>query len=590
MRNDDQGAAPEGHQRLRCAASGLLAAAAGLGAAELTTGVTRSWRSPVEVVAEVVIDKAPSSVTEFGIELFGRNDKPALVIGVLVTLTLISLVVGLVSCRRPVVGVVALAGFALVGAGAALQVAGAPLAAVIPSLVAGAVGLATLRFLQSRPLLRRRSSRPAEPRTSRTRPVEVSGPAEETPVPAVETPPVPVGAVTGSSSSSVAGEKPVSPGGPDPDPALDVAGAPSTGVAGAGLDRRRFLLVSAGLVAFAGVAAAGGRALRERFSAVQSRRELVLPAADQPLAPLSGRYGVDVEGMTPFRTSNADFYRIDAALTVPQVPVEGWTLDVKGMVDHDLTLTFDELCALGLVEADVTMTCVSNRVGGELVGNARWLGVPVERLLDGAGVDPAADQLVGRSVDGYTCGFPVSAATDGRTCLVAVGMNGEPLPLEHGFPARLVTAGLYGYVSATKWLSEIELTTFDDFEAYWVPRGYAQQAPIKTQCRIDVPRTGSPVPAGPQFIAGVAWAQTRGIGKVEVKVDDGPWQEAELAPELTDETWRQWRLRWSPEAGSARISCRAFDADGTPMPEERSEPLPDGATGWQSKLVIVQAA
>ena len=582
MRNDDQGASPTDHHRLRCAASGLLAAAVGLGAAELTTGITRSWRSPVEVVAEVVIDKSPSSVTKFGIELFGRNDKLALVIGVLVTLTLISLVVGLVSCRRPGVGVVAFAGFALVGAGAALQVAGAPLAAVVPSLVAGVVGLATLRFLQGRPVLPTRSAE-APAATAATEPV--AGTAD--PVPATTTA---SDLSTASTAAARPGEKPVSPGGPEPDPALGTDGARIAAGAGAGLDRRRFLVVSAGLVAFAGFAAAGGRALRERFSAVQSRRELVLPAADEPLAPLSGRYGVDVEGMTPFRTSNADFYRIDTALTVPQVPVEGWTLDVKGMVDRDLTLTFDELCALGLVEADVTMTCVSNRVGGELVGNARWLGVPVERLLDEVGVDPAADQLVGRSVDGYTCGFPVSAATDGRTCLVAVGMNGEPLPLEHGFPARLVTAGLYGYVSATKWLSEIELTTFDDFDAYWVPRGYAQQAPIKTQCRIDVPRTGSPVPAGPQFIAGVAWAQTRGIGKVEVKVDDGPWQEAELAPELTDETWRQWRLRWSPEAGSARISCRAFDADGTPMPEERSEPLPDGATGWQSKLVIVQAA
>ena len=412
--------------------------------------------------------------------------------------------------------------------------------------------------------------------------------AASEPAPASPEPAATVEAPT--AASVLPDEKPVHPDGPEPDPSLGVGGARIAAGAGVGLDRRRFLLVSAGLVAFAGFAAAGGRALRERFSAVQSRRELVLPAAVEPLAPLAARHGVDVEGMTPFRTSNADFYRIDTALTVPQVPVESWTLGVKGMVDEELTLTFDELCALGLVEADVTMTCVSNRVGGDLVGNARWLGVPVQRLLDEAGVDPAADKLVGRSVDGYPCGFPVSAVGDGRTCLVAVGMNGEPLPLEHGFPARLITAGLYGYVSATKWLSEIELTTFDDFEAYWVPRGYAQEAPIKTQCRIDVPRTGTAVPAGEQYIAGVAWAQTRGIAKVEVKVDDGPWQEAELAPELSAETWRQWRLRWNPRPGSARILCRATDADGELMPEERSEPLPDGATGWQSKLVIVQAA
>jgi DMSO/TMAO reductase YedYZ molybdopterin-dependent catalytic subunit len=214
----------------------------------------------------------------------------------------------------------------------------------------------------------------------------------------------------------------------------------------------------------------------------------------------------------------------------------------------------------------------------------------VQALLDEAGVDPASDQLVGGSVDGYTCGFPVSAVGDGRTCLVAVGMNGEPLPLEHGFPARLVTAGLYGYVSATKWLTEIELTTFAAFDSYWVPRGYADRAPIKTQSRIDVPRTGEVVPGGPQTIAGVAWAQTRGISRVEVRVDGGPWREADLAAPLSDETWRQWRIDWDARPGSPRIECRATDGDGVLQPEVRTEPLPDGASGWQSKLVIVQEA
>ncbi len=589
MRDNDLGI--ERH-RLRCAASGFLAAAAGLGAAELTTGVARSWRSPVEVVAEVVIARAPSSVTKFGIEQFGRNDKLALVVGILATLALLSLVVGVASCRRPIAGPVAFSVFALIGAFAALQVAGAPLSAVVPSLVAGTVGLATLRYLHGQRLLPARSAGRATAGTARTadNADDQASDAGTDPADPVVAPTRAGRVIPPSGVTAPSGDKPVSAGGPAPDPALGAARPPSGAGAGAGLDRRRFLAVSAGLLAFAGLAAAGGRALRDRFSAVDSRRNLVLPRADQPLAPLTDRYGVDVAGMTPFRTSNADFYRIDTALAVPQVPVEGWTLDVSGMVDRSLSLTFDELCALGLVESDVTMTCVSNRVGGELVGNARWLGVPVQRLLDEAGVDPSADQLVGRSVDGYSCGFPVSAARDGRTCLVAVGMNGEPLPLAHGFPARLVTAGLYGYVSATKWLSEIELTTFDDFDAYWVPRGYAQQAPIKTQCRIDVPRTGTPVAAGDQYIAGVAWAQTRGISEVEVKVDDGPWRRAELAPALSDETWRQWRIRWDARPGSARIACRATDGDGALMPEERSEPLPDGATGWQSKLVIVEAA
>ncbi len=511
---------PTREHRLLFALSGLVAAGVGLGIAELSTSLNRAWRSPVEVVAEVVIDKAPSSVTKFGIELFGQNDKLALVIGILVALTIIGLVVGLASRRRPIVGDIAFGLFAVVGAGAALQVANAPLSAIIPSLLAGGVGALTLRLLQGR-------------------------------------------------LHALPDTKPVS---------ADVT------------SRRRFLALTGALVAVAAVAAAGGRALRDRFSAVDSRNNLVLPAADRPGPPVTDAFAADVAGMTPFVTPNADFYRIDTALTVPQVPVERWELEIKGMVDQPLTLTFDELTDFGLVEADVTMTCVSNRVGGDLVGNARWLGVPVQRLLDEVGVDPDADQLVGRSIDGYTCGFPVSAVGDGRTCLVAVGMNGEPLPLEHGFPARLVTAGLYGYVSATKWLTEIELTTFDEFESYWVPRGYADRAPIRTQCRIDLPRTGEQVAAGPQFIAGVAWAQTKGIAKVEVKVDDGPWQEAELADELTDETWRQWRIGWDAQPGSPRLLCRATDGDGVLMPEERTEPLPDGASGWQSKLVIVQAA
>jgi len=515
---------PKGEHRALFAASGLVAAGVGLGLAELSTSVNRAWRSPVEVVAEVVIDQAPSSITKFGIEVFGKNDKLALVIGILVTLTIVGVVVGLLSRRRPIVGDVAFGLFAVAGAGAALQVANAPVSAIVPSLVAGGVGALVLRFLRGRIV-----AIPA------TKPVSDDGSAD-------------------------------------------------------GTSRRTFLALTGGLVALGAVAAAGGRALRDRFSAVDSRNNLVLPAADRPGPTVTEAYATDVEGMTPFTTSNADFYRIDTALTVPQVPVESWELEIKGMVDEPLTLTFDELTEFGLVEADVTMTCVSNRVGGDLVGNARWLGVPLQRLLDEVGVDPDADQLVGRSIDGYTCGFPVSAVGDGRTCLVAVGMNGEPLPLEHGFPARLVTAGLYGYISATKWLTEIELTTFEDFDSYWVPRGYADRAPIRTQCRIDIPRTGEQVTAGPQYIAGVAWAQTKGITKVEVKVDDGPWQEAELADELTDETWRQWRIEWDAQVGSPRLLCRATDGDGVLMPEERTEPLPDGASGWQSKLVIVQAA
>lgn len=511
---------------------------AALGVAELVAGLVRRWKSPVEAVAEFVIDESPSSVTKFGIRVFGTNDKLALVIGVLVVLTIIGLVVGVLSRRRPVVGYVAFAGFGLVGAYAALQQPSAGLIDIVPALAAAATGAGVLT------LLRRRLAA-LDPAAE----VDHAEPAETVAAPALQT--------------NRKNEPP---------------------------SRRAFLVMSGVIVAGAGIAAVGGRRLKARFSAVESRQNLVLARPERALPAVPAQAAVDVEGMTPFITSNRDFYRIDTALTVPQVPVESWELKVTGMVDDELTLTFDDLVEVGLVEADVTLTCVSNRVGGDLVGNARWLGVPVERLLEMAGVDDRADQLVGRSVDDYTCGFPIEAATDGRTCLVAVGMNGEPLPLEHGFPARLVTAGLYGYISATKWLTEIELTTFDAFDSYWVPRGYADRAPIKTQCRIDVPRTGELIPAGAGSIAGVAWAQTTGISKVEVRVDDGPWREAELADELSNETWRQWRIDWDPEPGPRRILCRATDADGVLQPEERTEPLPDGASGWQSKLVVDQDA
>ena len=228
-----------------------------------------------------------------------------------------------------------------------------------------------------------------------------------------------------------------------------------------------------------------------------------------------------VDGVSELITPNADFYRIDTALSVPRVDVDSWTLSFKGLVDNPFAVTYDDLLAMPLVERYVTLCCVSNSVGGTLVGNAKWLGVPLADLVEQAGVQPEGTQLVGRSVDEFTVGFPTSAVFDGRQALVAVGMNGEPLPLEHGFPARLVVSGLYGYVSATKWLSEIEFTGWDDFDAYWIPRGWAKQAPIKTQSRIDTPRAGS-ISAGTHVIAGVAWAQNRGIDRVEVRIDDEP--------------------------------------------------------------------
>ncbi len=271
---------------------------------------------------------------------------------------------------------------------------------------------------------------------------------------------------------------------------------------------------------------------------------------------------------------------------MPQVPTDGWSLDIGGMVDRPFSLDYDELLRRPLVETDITLTCVSNLVGGNLIGTARWLGVRLDDLLAEAGIDPAADQIVGRSVDGYTCGFPVGAL-DGRDAIVAVAMNGEPLPLEHGFPARLVVPGLYGYVSATKWLTEIELTTFDAFDAYWVPRGYAATAPIKQSSRIDTPKTLANVAPGPLALGGVAWAQPVGVATVEVRIDDGEWMPAELGVDVGGSTWRQWQWTWDATPGRHSVSVRSTNDDGEVQTAERVDPLPAGATGLHTIVVNV---
>jgi DMSO/TMAO reductase YedYZ molybdopterin-dependent catalytic subunit len=297
---------------------------------------------------------------------------------------------------------------------------------------------------------------------------------------------------------------------------------------------------------------------------------------------------LDVAGLDPVVTPNDRFYRIDTALQVPRVDAASWRLRVTGMVDRPLELSLDDLLAREVVEADVTLACVSNEVGGRLVGNARWRGVRLDDLLAEAGVRPGATQVVGRSVDGFTAGFP-TATLDGRDVLVAVGMNGAPLPFEHGFPARLVVPGLYGYVSATKWLAEIELTTLEALDGYWIPRGWAKEAPIKTASRIDVPRPGSDVAPGPTPIAGVAWAPTRGIDRVEVAVDDGPWQAARLAAAIGPDSWRQWVLDWDATPGEHSLRVRATDGTGATQTEQRADPVPDGASGWHTVTVRVTA-
>ena len=547
---------------------GLATAAAALGAAELTAGLARRFASPITQVGNRVIDAAPPWLKTFAIEKFGTNDKTVLIGSVFVVLLIFAAALGILSRRHRTWSLIGISLFGVIGVAAALAGVGGFLASV-PSIVGGVVGVLTLRFLADR--------------TWGAAPVvddHAAGAGNS-------------GPVLGEVLSNEVTANEVDPDArvdknPNNRPLSSVITQPS----------RRVFLTAAGAVTAVGlVAAAGGRWARTRFDAAVDRAKVVLPKAKRPLAPIDvAQVTAPTDGVTPFLTPIENFYRVDTALEVPQVAVADWALTVTGMVDKKLSFTFDELLQRDLVEADMTLTCVSNEVGGQLAGTARWLGVPLRELLDEAGASKDADQIVGRSVDGYTCGFPVSAV-DGRTAMVVVGMNGEPLPIIHGFPARLLVAGLYGYVSATKWLTEIEITRFDRFEQYWVPRGYTAEAPIKTFSRIDTPKPLTNIPAGTHAIAGVAWAQTRGISKVEVKIDDGPWQQSTLAAapntggsngtSENNETWRQWYLQAELTSGSHNVTCRATDGNGDTQPEERAPIRPNGVTGWHSVVVLV---
>ncbi len=353
--------------------------------------------------------------------------------------------------------------------------------------------------------------------------------------------------------------------------------------------RRRLLAQAGALLGLAVLAAAGGRFLAERARQMLARRdEVILPKPYEVVAAPGPANEFEVEGLSPLVVPNDRFYRIDTApFNPPQVDLSTWTLTVTGMVDRPLTLTYDEILGMPMVERYVTLSCVSNEVGGRLVGNAKWLGHSLADLLTRAGVQEGAEQIVARSVDGFTVGFPVEAAFDGREALLAVGMNDEPLPFDHGFPARLVVAGLYGYVSATKWLSEIELTTWDGFDAYWIPRGWAKEAPVKTQSRIDTPRANTTIERGLTAIAGVAWAPNVGLSAVEVRIDEGQWQPVELSEPLTKDAWVQWKMPWDPAPGSYAISVRATDSGGVTQTDQIRKPAPDGATGHHTIRVIV---
>ncbi len=507
----------------------IAAAVAGLAVAELVTAAVRPESSPVTAVGAAAVDLTPVAVREWAIGLFGTADKAVLTLGILVVLTAVAAGAGLLAVRRPAAGTAVAGGFGLLGAVAALSRPEASWQDALPSLAGGLTAAAVLGLL-----------------------VTVAG---------------------------------------RPRP----AGSPPGGAWA--MDRRGFGRLVVGVLAVSSAAGLAGRRLSAHGSAgaTASRAGLVLPRPAVPAPPVPSGADLRVPGLSPFLTPVRDFYRVDTALVVPRVDAGTWRLRIHGEgVPQPLSLGLRELLARPLVEHDITLTCVSNEVGGPYAGNARWLGVPLADLLREAGVRPPsrggpADQLVARSVDGMTLGTPVETVMDGRAALLAVGMNGEPLPFAHGFPVRMVVPGLYGYVSACKWLAELRLTTFAAYDAYWVRRSWAQQAPVKTQSRIDTPRPYAALRPGRVAVAGVAWAQHRGIRRVEVRVDGGPWQEARLGDADGVDTWRQWVWLWEATAGPHTLEVRATDGSGTVQTGVRRGTVPDGATGWHTVRVNVRA-
>src|SRR5689334_6333453 len=513
--------------------AGLLTGAVALGVAELTAAVTGPNGAPVIAVGETAINLTPVPVKEFAIAHFGTHDKAALVTGIVMLLAAFAVLIGVLAVRRLAYGLAALAVFAAVGVAAAVSHGGG--LNVMPTL-AGAVVASVALVLMVRAI--RGTARPATQ-----------------------------GAVEGIGLSG----------------GTELARGPG----GQGLERRRFLIVGAGAAAL-GVAAGGlGNALLGRFSVASSRAAVRLPQPAVPEAAVPAGTDLRIPGLTPFMTSNASFYRVDTDLGLPQVSPETWTLTIDGMVDRPVELTFAELLKMPLTEADITLVCVSNQVGGTYNGNATWLGVPLAGLLRRAGVRAGADQVLSGATDGMTISTPVATIMDGRNALLAVGMNGQPLPVAHGFPARMIVPGLYGYVSATKWVTKLTLTTFARQKAYWTQRGYSAQAPIKTESRIDVPKPLSQVKADRITVAGVAWAPATGIAKVEVSADNGPWQKASLAASGGIDTWRQWMWDWDARPGLHNLRVRATDNSGATQTPQRAYPVPNGASGWDSVVVTV---
>lgn len=483
-------------------------------------------------VGSATIDAAPTPLKQFAIRNFGTNDKLVLIIGILVTLAVLTMAIGIVAARRFSCGAALVVLLGGVAAAAELKRPNATSTYPVPTVIglAVAVGLLWL-LLRARP--------------------HASGTQAE-----------PAAVSTGDTSVSVA-------------PIL-VSGS-----------RREFLFTGVGVGAATAVAIGSGTMVSHSKSTSAARRKIALPAAMDRARPLPAGSDLKIPGLSSFITPNKNFYRVDTALVVPQIDPNSWTLKVEGMIRSPFSLNYADILSMPLIERDITLTCVSNEVGGPYIGSARWLGVPLRTLMTRAGLDPAADQLFCTATDGFTTSTPIQVALDGRDAMVAIGMNGEPLPLQHGFPARLIVPGLYGFVSACKWLKSINVTTYARQKAYWTQRDWATDGTIYTQTRIDVPRSFASIESGPTAVAGVAWAQHRGVERVEVCIDGGPWRVATLAATPSIDTWRQWWFKWDAPAGKHQIQARATDSNGELQTGKQQSVFPRGATGIQQSTVTV---
>ncbi len=544
--------------------TGLITAAVALGVGQLVAGLTGSVGSPVVAVGGASIDLTPPPLKDFAISTFGSNDKTALVTGILVLLAVFAAVIGIAAVRRFRYGVAGLAVFTAIGLAAALSRPTAGAGDALPSLVGGAAGLFAMWRLVR-----------AAHEDAGDRPGEIPGPEQPSGAPRTE-----------PGASWV----PQPAGVPQ---AADVPGRPPGGVQQASADaypsgRRHFLVAGGVAMVAAGASGLVGRVLAERSNVSQARAAIKLPPPVQRAPALPSGADLHIRGLSPFVTTNNSFYRVDTTLVLPQVPPSNWQLRIHGMVAHEMTLTFDDLLKLPLQEDWITLCCVSNPVGGPYIGNALWLGTSLSKLLRAAGIRAGAEQLLCTSADGFTSGTPVQTVMDGRDALLAIAMNGTPLPVAHGFPARLVVPGLYGYVSACKWITDIKVTTWAGEQAYWITRGWSQQAPVKTESRIDVPNGSTTIRAGRTQVAGVAWAQHKGIEAVEVRVDGGDWNQARLAAVPGVDTWRQWVWDWDATRGNHVIEARATDKTGYTQTSALAPPPPNGATGYPTVNVMVQ--